>query len=366
MHIAIAGTRGIPAAYGGFETFAQELAQILVERGHRVTVFGRRRFREVRGPAALGGVEVRYSPTIFSKHLETPLAAITSLAEVRRLGVDVVLLCNAANSPFAWLCRLAGVPIAINVDGIERKRSKWGRAGRLWYRLGERCSVWFADRIVADAEVIAAYYRERFGVRPVSIAYGARVERQKAGEVLARFGLKPHEYLLYVSRFEPENNALGVVQAYRRSGVTLPLVMVGDAPYAKEYIQAVHQAAGPGVIFTGYQFGAAYQELQSNAYLYIQATEVGGTHPALVEAMAYGNAIVANDTPEHREVLGDAGWYYPKNDFERLSQQLADLVCDSAALVRMGESAAQRAAASFSWEEVATQYEKLFSEMIDR
>jgi glycosyltransferase involved in cell wall biosynthesis len=128
----------------------------------------------------------------------------------------------------------------------------------------------------------------------------------------------------------------------------------------------VHQAAGPGVIFTGYQFGAAYQELQSNAYLYIQATEVGGTHPALVEAMAYGNAIVANDTPEHREVLGDAGWYYPKNDFERLSQQLADLVCDSAALVRMGESAAQRAAASFSWEEVATQYEKLFSEMIDR
>jgi glycosyltransferase involved in cell wall biosynthesis len=184
--------------------------------------------------------------------------------------------------------------------------------------------------------------------------------------VLARFGLKPHEYLLYVSRFEPENNALGVVQAYRRSGVTLPLVMVGDAPYAKEYIQAVHQAAGPGVIFTGYQFGAAYQELQSNAYLYIQATEVGGTHPALVEAMAYGNAIVANDTPEHREVLGDAGWYYPKNDFERLSQQLADLVCDSAALVRMGESAAQRAAASFSWEEVATQYEKLFSEMIDR
>ena len=366
MHIAIAGTRGIPAAYGGFETFAQELAQLLVERGHRVTVFGRRQFGEAREPIQLNGIEVRYSPTIFSKHLETPLSAITSLGSVGRLGVDVVLLCNAANSPFAWLCRMAGVPVAINVDGIERMRSKWGLAGKLWYRLGEQCSVWFGDRVVADAEVIAEYYRERFGVYPVSIAYGARVARREAGEVLARFGLKSREYLLYVSRFEPENNALGVVQAYRKSGISLPLVMVGDAPYAKKYIESVHSAAGPGVIFTGYQFGAAYQELQSHAYAYIQATEVGGTHPALVEAMAYGNAIIANDTPEHVEVLGDTGRYYHRNDFSHLSQQLEQIVHDSAAISALRESAAKRAATHFSWEKVTTQYEKLFAEMIEK
>jgi glycosyltransferase involved in cell wall biosynthesis len=365
MHIAIAGTRGIPAAYGGFETFAQELAQLLVERGHQVTVFGRRKFGESREPTNLNGIEVRYSPTIFSKHLETPLAAITSLGSVGRLSVDVVLLCNAANSPFAWLCRLAGVPVAINVDGIERRRSKWGLAGRLWYRLGERCSVWFGDRVVADADVIASYYRERFGVSPVSIAYGARVVRREAGEVLARFGLKSREYILYVSRFEPENNALGVVQAYRQSGISIPLVMVGDAPYAKKYIESVHRAAGPTVIFTGYQFGEAYQELQSHAYAYIQATEVGGTHPALVEAMAYGNAIIANYTPEHVEVLGDAGWYYNRNDFNDLSRKFKQIAGDSIALFTLRESAARRAATHFSWENVTTQYEKLFGEMIE-
>lgn len=364
MHIAILGTRGIPASYGGFETFAEELSRILVRRGHQVTVFGRRRFGEQREPQLVNGATVRYAPTVFSKHLETPLAALTSFLAVRRLGVDGILLCNAANSPFAWLAKLPSLPLAINVDGIERKRSKWGRAGRLWYRLGERCSVWFGDRVIADAEVIAAYYRERFGIEPACIAYGARVERREPGATLARFGVKPREYLLYVSRFEPENNALGVVQAYESSGVKLPLVMVGDAPYAREYIDQVHRAAGPRVVFTGYQFGDAYHELQSHAYAYIQATEVGGTHPALVESMAHGNAIIANNVPEHTEVLGDAGLYYARNDFRELGRRMEEVVADTSLVERLRTSAAARAASRYGWEAVTDEYERLFQELV--
>lgn len=366
MHIAILGTRGIPASYGGFETFAEELSRLLVRRGHQVTVFGRCPFGERREPQLVHGVVVRYAPTIFSKHLETPLAAITSLLAVRRLRVDVVLLCNAANSPFAWLAKLRSPPLAINVDGIERKRSKWGLAGRSWYRLGERCSVWFADRIIADADVIAAYYRDRFGVEPACIAYGARGEHRDAGETLAQFGLKTREYLLYVSRFEPENNALGVVEAYEKSGVTLPLVMVGDAPYAREYIAQVHRAAGSRVVFTGYQFGDAYHELQSHAYAYIQATEVGGTHPALIESMAHGNAIIANEVPEHTEVLGDAGLYYARNDFGHLSRQMAEVVSNASLVERLRGAAVARATAQYGWEQVADQYERLFRELVEK
>ncbi len=364
MRIAILGTRGIPAAYGGFETFAEELGRLLVARGHHVTVYGRRRFGTPRPPETHEGITVTFAPTIFSKHLETPLAAFTSMATLRRGAFDVVLLCNAANSPFAWLCRLAGIPLAINVDGIERMRSKWGRAGKLWYRIGEQCSVLFADRVVADAEVIAAYYREQFGVQPSSIAYGARARHREPGETLARFGLTPRNYLLYVSRFEPENNALGVVQGYEQSGVQLPLVMVGDAPYARDYIAAVHRAAGARVIFTGYQFGAAYEELQSHPYAYIQATEVGGTHPALVEAMAYGNAVIANDTPEHVEVLGEAGAYYPKNNFAELGARCAEFVAHPERVEEFRCAAKSRAQSRYSWDQVATQYEQLFRELI--
>lgn len=365
MRIAILGTRGIPASYGGFETFAEELSRLLVRRGHQVTVFGRCGFGERREPELVNGATVRYAPTLFSKHFETPLAAATSFLAVRRLGVDAVLLCNAANSPFAWLAKLPTVPLAINVDGIERKRSKWGLAGRLWYRLGERCSVWFADRVVADADVIAAYYRDRFGIEPACIAYGARVDHREPGPTLAQFGLKPRGYLLYVSRFEPENNALGVVQAYENSGVELPLVMVGDAPYAQEYIAQVHRAAGSRVIFTGYQFGDAYHELQSHAYAYIQATEVGGTHPALIESMAHGNAIIANEVPEHTEVLSDAGLYYARNDFGELSRRMAEVVADTSRVERLRSAAAARAAAHYGWEAVTDQYERLFREIVE-
>lgn len=361
LRIALLGTRGIPARYGGFETFAEELSTRLVARGHEVTVYGRRRFfRGQPSESNFRGVRLILTPTVMHKYLETPLHALTSFIDLWRRRFDVVLLCNAANSPFAWLVRLRGLPLFINVDGIERRRSKWNSLGRLWYLIGERASVWFATRIVADADVIAEYYRERFGCESVVIAYGAEPRPLPPGPVHQQFGLKSKEFILYVSRLEPENNALGVIEAYCRSGVSMPLVVVGDAPYADEYKQKLRAAAGAGVIFTGFQFGDAYRELRSNCYCYIQATEVGGTHPALVEAMAYGNCIIANDTPEHREVLSDCGTYYPFNDFHALAVLLRECVLAPETAETFGRRAAARARESYSWDKICDHYEQLF------
>ncbi|MBX7139339.1 MAG: glycosyltransferase [Oligoflexia bacterium] len=364
MRIAILGTRGIPARYGGFETFAEELSVRLARRGHQVTVYARRRFGRAQPQQDYQGVAVRYVPTLMHKYLETPLHALFSFFDLITHRVDVVLLCNAANSPMAWLARLLRIPLCINVDGIERNRAKWNWLGRAWYRLGEFCSVLFADRVIADAEVIRDYYRETYRIDSTVIAYGARVHKREAGTTLAQFKLEAKRYLLYVSRLEPENNALGVIQAYRASGCNLPLVIVGDAPYAEEYKRALYAAASPGVVFTGYQFGAAYEELQSNCYLYIQATEVGGTHPALVEAMGYGNCVVANRTPEHEEVLADCGIYYEKNYFEELAAILRRLVNDQNLVLGLGVKARARAAERFSWDAVTDQYERLLLELV--
>jgi glycosyltransferase involved in cell wall biosynthesis len=360
LKVAILGTRGIPARYGGFETFAEEISTRLVARGHEVTVYGRHPFFK-REPlnSPYRGVSLLSCPTVMHKYLETPLHALTSFLDLFRRRFDAVLLCNAANSPFAWLVRLRGLPLYINVDGIERRRSKWNSLGRLWYKLGERCSVWFATRVVSDAEVIAQYYRETFGCESEVIAYGAEPKIRAAGEVLRQFNLKTDNYILYVSRLEPENNALGVIQAYNRSKVPLPLVVVGDAPYAAEYKSKLRAEAGPGVIFTGFQFGAAYQELRSNCYLYVQATEVGGTHPALVEAMAYGNCVVANDTPEHREVLANVGEYYAFNDFDALGDIIKKLVANPVGVRELGELARKRAQEHFSWDSITDKYERL-------
>lgn len=358
LSIALVGTRGIPAQYGGFETFAWELSRRLAARGHDIRVYGRTKKFPWREEQPISGVRRISAWTFFGKHLETPLASLCSFFHLLLHPAQVIILCNAANSIFIPLSFLSGTPVMVNVDGVERKRAKWGTLGKLWYRIGELASLLFGSRVIADAYCIADYYADEYGVAPTRIAYGASAEQSQDDEVLKSYGLTPKEYVLYVSRMEPENNALGVVKAYKASGVTLPLVIVGDAPYAAEYKRSVQEAAaGSHVIFTGYQFGDSYRSLQSNCALYIQATEVGGTHPALIESMAFGNAIVANGVPEHFEVLGGAGLYYPRNDFQRLGEILAHLLAHPERLDTMRKSAQTRAVELFNWESIADSYE---------
>jgi glycosyltransferase involved in cell wall biosynthesis len=155
-----------------------------------------------------------------------------------------------------------------------------------------------------------------------------------------------------------------VVEAFRDVRTELPLVMVGDAPYAKEYVARVRAAADERTRFLGYQFGDVYHALQANATVYVQATEVGGTHPALVEAMGHRNAILAHDVPEHREVLGDAGRYWAQGDQADLARQLERLLDDPAAVEELREAAERRVRERYSWDAVADSYERYFAELL--
>jgi glycosyltransferase involved in cell wall biosynthesis len=366
FRIALLGTRGIPARYGGFETFAEQLSARLVARGHSVTVYGRCAFGSRWGRREpLQGVWRRETPTIFHKYLETPVHALTSFLDMLTQSVDAIILCNAANSPLAPLLLCKRVPLLINVDGIERNRAKWNTFGKAWYALGERCSVRLASRIVSDAEVIAEYYRDTYGVPSTVIPYGVHPVRREPGDTLKAFGLAPRRYLLYVSRLEPENNALGVIEAYNGLKTEMPLVVVGDAPYASAYKEKLRAAASSKVIFTGFQFGESYQELQSNCYLYIQATEVGGTHPALIESMSYGNCVVSNGTPENREVVGEAGVCFEKNNFTQLREILHRLILAPEEVSAYGALAQGRAHQHYSWDSVVVKYETLIGELIE-
>ena len=369
MKIAIMGTRGVPAAYGGFETFAEELGARLVTRGHQVTVYGRSHVIRP-GPREHRGMHLRILPTIRHKYFDTVVHTALSVLDGLIRGFDIVLICNNANAPFALVPRLSGAKVALNVDGLEWQRGKWNRLGRLYY---QACS-WLSPRLpivlVSDAYVIARWYRERHGKATRYIPYGSDARRLEPGETLATLGLGARHYILYVSRLEPENNAHLVIEAYRRAGGPeglggARLVVVGDAPYATEYKSSLEAAAlaTPGVLMTGYVFGDGYAELQSNALAYVQATEVGGTHPALVEAMGRGACIIANDVPEHREVLGDTGLYYARNDPDSLAAALRTVSTDEPGRRRLGDSAGARALAHYSWDHVTDEYEALFRRM---
>jgi glycosyltransferase involved in cell wall biosynthesis len=363
LRVAIIGTRGVPPQYGGFETFAAELGTRLVQRGHDVTVYSRGVNREV----SWNGIHRIVLPAIGHKYLETVSHAFLSSIDALRRHFDVVLVCNAANAFVLPILRAARVPVAINVDGIERRRRKWNFLGRMVYAAGEALSVSFANHVIADAEVIAEYYRDQFAVSPMVIPYGAEFPAEPDSEVLSRLGLQPKKYILYVSRFEPENNPLEVVQAYEkvRAGMSspAPLVMIGSGLYAKDLVAELDRHASTNILFPGALYGADYRTLQRNALVYIQATEVGGTHPAMIEAMASGGAVLAHDTPENREVGGDSVGYFRLRPEETLSGVVREWLMHPDQADRLRARARDRAARLYSWSAVTDAYERLFRDL---
>jgi glycosyltransferase involved in cell wall biosynthesis len=270
-----------------------------------------------------------------------------------------VLLCNAANALAAGVVRLSGKKTVLNVDGIERQRKKWNWLGRSYYWVSEWLATKIPHVVVTDARVIQAYYQSRFGKESTMIPYGAEVERKRDAEGLKAFGLEPERYVLYVSRLEPENNAHVVIEAFEPIKTDLNLVIVGDAPYAQAYINRLKATRDPRIIFTGYVFGEKYRLLQQNAYCYVHATEVGGTHPALLEAMGFGNCVLVLDTPENREVVAEAGLYY--RNVEELKVTLQHLVDNPSRIGEYRKQAIARVKAHYDWEVVTDQYERLFA-----
>jgi len=366
MKIAILGTRGVPPNYGGFETFAGELSTRLVQRGYEVYVYCREGGQGAGAPAPLPpapwqGVHRIVLPAARHKYLETVSHALLSALDALKRDFDAVLVCNAANAFVLPLLRAARIPCAINVDGIERKRRKWNVLGRAVYAIGEAFSVAFASKVIADADVIAAYYREHYAFEPVVIPYGSEFPDEEDSDVLQRLAIE--DYILYVSRFEPENNPLEVLDAYAHAGVATPLVMVGKGLYARELDEQIRARAGQNVLAPGALYGRDYRTLQRNALLYIQATEVGGTHPALIEAMGSGGVVLALDTPENREVGGDAVGYFRLRPRETLSGILCEWLGNPRKREEFRTRARRRAAEKYSWEHVTDEYERLFASL---
>lgn len=353
------GIRGIPANYGGFETLAEELAPRLVNKGHHVTVYGRSNVINYKGEY-YKGVRLKILPTISHKYLDTVFHTLLCVLHSLFKRYDVILICNAANSVFSWIPRIFGKKVVVNVDGIERKRKKWNWLGKTWYLIGEFFSVIFPNKIVSDAQVIQKYYRKRYHKESVLIPYGAYTMKISSTDILNKIGIKPNEYFLYVSRLEPENNAHIVIKAFERVKTDKKLIIVGDAPYAQEYINSIKSTKDPRIIFTGFVFGNGYKEFQSHACCYIHATEVGGTHPALIEAMGFGNCVIANGTPENREVLGKAGLIYKKNDVEDLRKKIQFVNDNPQVISEFGEKAQKRVEKIYNWETITNKYEKLF------
>lgn len=365
MHIAFLGTRGIPASYSGFETCVEQLGQRLVQRGHQVTVYCRSHHITYTG-THYKGMRLVKLPTIANKYLDTIVHSFLSSIHALTQHYDVALYFIAGNSPVTWIPRLVGTKTILNVDGLDWKREKWPVFAKKYIQFAEFMATKLPNAYLTDSRVVQAYYRDRFGSEPPYILYGSEVEIVPPGDTLARFGLEPGKYILFVGRLVPENCVHHLVEAFRELDTDLKCVIVGDAPYVANYITSLKTSAkdDPRVIFTGYVFGKGYYEIGSNAYIFVETSGVGGTHPALVEAMAFGNCVVVHNTPENLETIGDAGFAYEgKMGADSLRQVLQRLLPEPDLVREYRQRAHQRARTHYTWEAVTDAYERLFYQL---
>jgi len=366
MNIAMLGTRGIPASYSGFETCVEQLSKRLVERGHQVTVYCRSNHIEYQDSHYFG-IRLIKLPTIRNKYLDTLFHSFISSVHALSQDYDICLYFIAGNSPVTWIPRLTGSKTILNVDGLDWKRDKWPWIAKKYSQLAEYFAAHLPNRYLTDSTVVQRYYQERFNSKPIFIPYGSEVENLPPGELMKKYQLEPEQYILFVGRLVPENNIHHLVQAFKEIDANMKCVIVGDAAYAEEYKEYLHNLADSDqrIIFTGYIFGEGYYELGSNAYMFIETSGVGGTHPAVVEAMAFGNCVIVNNTPENLETIGEAGFSYEgKKGASSLLEKLNILLSDSDLVHEYRNRARLRAKLNYSWESVTDQYEDLFESTI--
>ena len=356
------GTRGVPARYGGFETAIEEIGQRLVQRGHEVVVYCRGAEDETQTEYL--GMELVHLPAAQKKSLETlshtGLSSLHMWRAGRKKKVDAAIVFNAANAPFLPLIRRRQTPVAVHVDGLEWRRAKWAGAGRRYYRGVEALSVRWADALIADAQGISDYYIEEFGAETELLVYGAPIQESPGDERIGEFHLLPRKYHLVVARFEPENHVLEIVKGYARSSATLPLVVVGSAPYSDDYtaqIQAVADSDSRIQMLGGVWDQAQLDELYANSLTYIHGHSVGGTNPSLLRAMGAGAGVVAFDVVFNREVLGDNGRFFQSDD--ELAELLEKAEIDPDTMVLAGSALRDRAGTMYRWDNVTAGYEEL-------
>jgi glycosyltransferase involved in cell wall biosynthesis len=364
MRIAMVGTRGLPARYGGFETAVEEVGRRLVDRGHQVVVYCRTPLRKLRRTSTTyRGMELVHLPAPHKRSLETLTHTGLAVTHLLAHRPDAALVFNAANAPLLPALRAARIPVATHVDGLEWRRAKWGPVGRRYYRMAEAMAVRWSDALIADAQGIADYYRREFDAPTTLLAYGAPLILP-GSDRLAEVGLEPGGYHLVVARFEPENHVDVIVEGYRRSASEKPLVVVGSAPYSDAYTQRVHALADERVRFLG---GVWDQEqldqLYANCFTYLHGHSVGGTNPSLLRALGAGAAVIAFDVDFNREVLVEAGRYFQDaSDVAALLEAAED---DPTAVQLDGKRSSERAEA-YDWDEVSTGYEGLVRTLAER
>lgn len=366
LRIAMIGTHGVPAAFGGFETAVEEIGQRLVDRGHAVTVYCRSPAPGHLPPGAVYlGMQLVHLPALGPHAFKNLSHTAFSVAHaVSGHRPDAAFVFHPTNGPFVPFLRRRGIPTTVHVDGLEWQRDTWRGSARRYYRWAEQLSARSADALIADARGIVDYYQAEFSIPTELIGYGARLLHDPPTSRLAELGLRPNGYHLVVARFEPENHVDLLLDGYRQSSARLPLVVVGSAPKSGAHARRIATLAGdPRVHVLGDLWDQdQLDQLYAHALSYLHGHSVGGTNPSLLRAMGARTAAIAWDVGFNREVLGVHGAYF--RDAATLAALIEDTELNPHHTQEVSQALQRRAAALYNWGHVTDGYEDLAQRLL--
>lgn len=362
MKIAILGTRGIPAYYSAFEACVEELGPRLVKKGHDVTVYCRKHYQRSK-LKHYKGVKLIYLPTIKNKYLDTFIHTLASTMHVIFTDAQIVQYFGVGNSVFTFMPRIFGKKTFINVDGLDWTREKWPYLARLYLRLSAFLATFFPTDFITDSKEIAGYYEKVFNCRSRYIPYGTTIASgsENARHLLHKFGLEKNKYILFAGRFVPENNIHHLISAYNKIQTDMKLVIAGEGAYETGYTQSIKSTGNPNIVFTGFLTGDNYRDICCNAYIFVEPTEASGTHTAILDAMGYGNCVLANDVPTNLEVIGEAGLSYDGSLKEKdLKNKIEWLINNPRIVSEYKIKSVEHVKKNYSWDDITRQYESLY------
>lgn len=355
------GTRGAPALYGGFETAVEEIGRRLVQRGYSVTVYCRNPGQTI---TELDGMKLVNLPAIKHRIAETlSHTALSTAHAITKDRPDLCLLLNAGNAPLLTPLKLAKIPTAIHLDGLESRRAKWRGMGARYYTWAEKHAINSAQEVIADAQGIADHVRETYGRNCWVIPYGAEVLHPSTDR-LGELDLKRANYHLVVARFEPENHVFEAVNGYLEGNNAQTLVIVGSAPYADGYKEKIMQLFNANLDRDIRMLGGIYDQdllnqLYGHASTYIHGHSVGGTNPSLLRAMGCGAPVLAFDCVFNREVTDEKALFWSNS--QQLAAQLDSF--EPTQLEDFSVAGRQRIADFYQWDKVTDDYEHLIKKL---
>jgi rhamnosyltransferase len=314
LKIAILGSRGIPAKYGGGETVAQDLSTGMAEKGFEVYVSCESRTLRIKPYGSFSGVRLVYFPVISAIRNLSEVAIYDALSVIwSTLRVDIIYMTGYFSILSLIFPKLLGKVTIVNVDGLECRRRKFNSVARFFLRCFEMLTPKIADYILVDSRAIGDFYRSNYRSQSFYVPNGTRQIEPLSSEVLNRYNLKKFEYYLVIARLIPDNNIKLIIDGFERSKSIKKLVIVGPLDKNK-YIKELLKHKSERVVFIGGVYEPRLQRtLRHNCFAYIHGHEMGGVNPSLVEALSCSNVVLALDVPFNREAAECSALYFQKD-----------------------------------------------------